>query len=126
MKQKIANFFSLFTSFSTLLCCALPALLVALGAGAVAASMASNFPWLTTLSLHKGWLFLGSGVLITLNFILVYRPLGKVACRVGGGKACEEASKLNKVVLWVSSGIYSVGLFMAYAALPLAEWIEKI
>lgn len=124
MKQKIANFLSLFTSFGTLLCCALPALLVAVGAGAVAASMASNLPWLVTLSVHKGWLFLVAGVLIALNFALVYRPRGKVACTVGGGQTCEEASRFNKAVLWISSGMYLVGLFMAYAALPLVEWME--
>ena len=37
---------SLFTSFSTLICCALPALLVSIGAGATLAGIISNFPQL--------------------------------------------------------------------------------
>lgn len=123
MRQKIANYLSLFTSFGTLLCCALPSLLVALGAGAVVASMVLALPWLATLSRHKEWLFLVAGVLIALNFGLVYRPRGKVACAVGGGNVCEEASRLNKVILWISAGIYLIGIFMAYALLPLKMWL---
>ena len=34
MQDKTANFFSLFASTSTLICCALPAIFVAIGAGA--------------------------------------------------------------------------------------------
>ena len=37
---------SLFSSFGTLICCALPALLVSLGAGAVLAGLITNFPQL--------------------------------------------------------------------------------
>ena len=42
----------LFASTSTLLCCALPILLVSLGLGAVVVSMASSLPFLVTLSQH--------------------------------------------------------------------------
>ena len=124
MKQALSNYISLFTSFGTLLCCALPSLLVALGAGAVVASAVSALPWLVFLSHHKGWVFIVAGILIALNFALVYRPQGKVACTVGGGKACEEATRVNKIILWVSGGLYSVGAFVAYAALPLAKFLE--
>jgi hypothetical protein len=44
---------SLFTSFSTLICCALPALLVALGAGAVLSTLVSHVPQLVWVSEHK-------------------------------------------------------------------------
>lgn len=79
MKQILSNYLSIFTSFGTLLCCALPSLLVALGAGAVVASAVSALPWLVFLSYHKGWVFIVAGMLIALNFALVYRPRGKVA-----------------------------------------------
>lgn len=124
MRQKVANVLSLFTSVGTLLCCALPALLVALGAGAAVASTLSALPWLGMLSAHKEWVFLVAGIMIATNFILIYRPRGRVACTVGGGKACEEASRLNKVLLWLSATLVVSGLFMAYAALPLLKWLE--
>lgn len=126
MKQAIANFFSLFTSTGTLICCALPSLLVAVGAGAAVASLIGAAPWLVMLSRHKEWLFLFAGLMIALNFILVYRPRGKVACEVGsgddrGGSACEEAGRFNKVVLWIGAGIYALGIFAAYLLLPLQQ-----
>jgi len=125
MRQKLANFLSLFTSVGTLLCCALPALLVAIGAGAAVASLVSTVPWLVRLSRYKEWLFAVAGLLIGLNFFLVYRPDGKIACATGAGKACEQASRWNKVVLWISASIFAVGLFMAYAALPIRQWLEE-
>ena len=48
-----ANFVSLFASSSTLICCALPAIFVALGAGASFASLVSTFPFLIVLSQYK-------------------------------------------------------------------------
>ena len=60
----------LFTSFGTLLCCALPALLVTLGMGAALAGLVSNVPFLITLSEHKLWVFGVSGVLIILSGII--------------------------------------------------------
>ena len=54
----------LFFSTGTLLCCALPILLVTLGAGAVVATVAANIPFLVALSLYKSWMFLFSGILL--------------------------------------------------------------
>ena len=53
VNEKAANFFALFASSSTLVCCALPAIFVALGAGASFASLVSTFPFLITLSQYK-------------------------------------------------------------------------
>lgn len=124
MRQRLANFLSLFTSFSTLICCALPSLLVAIGAGAVVASALSAVRWLVWISRHKTWVFTIAGVMIALNFLLVSRPRSKVACSISGGQACEEASRWNKIILWSSAGIYAFGLFMAYALLPLRQMLE--
>src|SRR5437764_12820625 len=68
----LLNYLSLFTSFGTLLCCALPSLLVLLGLGATVASFLSAVPWLVTLSHHKNWVFLVSGLLIAGNFAYTY------------------------------------------------------
>ena len=53
IKEDFVSIGSLFTSVSTLLCCALPSLLVALGMGAVVAGLASDLPWLITMSKYK-------------------------------------------------------------------------
>ena len=59
------SFLSLFTSLGTLLCCALPSLLVLVGLGATVASVLSQAPWLVSMSHHKHWVFLTAGLLIS-------------------------------------------------------------
>jgi mercuric ion transport protein len=51
--EKALAIVSLFASTGTLLCCALPALLVTLGLGAVVAGAVSSVPWLVPLSRNK-------------------------------------------------------------------------
>ena len=65
-KPKSWGWLVLFASTGTLLCCALPIVLVSLGMGAVVASMASNIPFLIVLSQHKAWVFLASFILLIL------------------------------------------------------------
>ena len=64
---------SLFTSFGTLICCALPALLVTLGMGASLSSVISFFPWITIISDFKLIIFVISGSLIFLALIFQLR-----------------------------------------------------
>src|SRR3954447_23569778 len=96
IRSAALSYFSLFTSVSTLLCCALPSLLVLVGLGATVASFLSALPWLVTLSHHKNWVFLVSGVLIAGNFVYTYifaprlRDQGR-ACPVDSAEACESA-----------------------------------
>ena len=122
MKQKIVSLLALFASTGTLLCCALPVLLVNLGMAAVVVSAVSAFPWLVPLSQHKEWLFLGAGLLIGLNFWLVYRSRKPVVCDAKTGEnPCEIAGRWNRIVLWLSAGIFVAGISMAYLALPIVR-----
>jgi len=61
-----ASGLSLLASGSTLVCCALPALLVALGAGATLVSLTSRLPQLIWLSEHKGAVFGVAAALLAL------------------------------------------------------------
>ena len=122
------SYFSLFTSLSTLLCCALPSLLVLFGLGASVASMLAFTPWLVALSRHKVWTFSISGSLIGLSFVNVYyfvpRLKGGDVCDVDGS-ACRDASRVSKVLLWVSAGVYAVGFFVAYALGPILTKLDR-
>jgi len=71
-QSALLSYFSLFTSVSTLLCCALPSLLVLFGLGASVASVLSFLPWLVTLSHYKRLTFFVSGALITLSLVNMY------------------------------------------------------
>jgi hypothetical protein len=121
-RSALLSYFSLFTSVGTLLCCALPSLLVLLGLGASVASMLSFLPWLATLSRHKPWTFSISGILIALSFVDLYYIAPRLKaqeCMPDDPSACADASRLSKVLLWGSAGIYSVGLLVAYALGPI-------
>lgn len=116
------DYLSLFTSLGTLVCCALPSLLVLVGMGATVASFLSAVPSLVTLSQHKNWVFLIAGSLIGGNLIYTYAlapPLRGQACPVSAPEACTTARTFSRAVLWVSAIIYAIGFFSAYLLGPL-------
>jgi mercuric ion transport protein len=124
----VLSYFSLFTSVGTLLCCALPSLLVLAGLGASVASTLSALPWLATLSRHKQRTFAISGLLIALSFLNMYYVAPRLktkACPPLNPSACENASKLNRVLLWTSATIYAVGFFSAYLLGPILTKLEN-
>ena len=53
--QPYLRWLTLFVTSGTLLCCALPILLVTLGFGAVVASLNYNIPGLLFLAEHQSW-----------------------------------------------------------------------
>jgi len=127
-RSALLNYFSLFTSLSTLLCCALPSLLVLFGLGASVASMLSFMPWLVTLSQHKQWTFAISGVLIAASFVNMYYIAPRIRakeCSADDPSACEEASRLSIILLWVSVAIYAVGFFVAYVLGPMLTRLDN-
>jgi mercuric ion transport protein len=121
---------SLFTSLGTLLCCALPSLLVLFGLGATVATVLSEAPWLVSMSHHKRWVFLVAGVLISSNFVYVYAVAPKLqmrsgACDPNDPTACQSASRFSRVVLWCSAALYVIGCFTAYALGPLLVYFDS-
>jgi hypothetical protein len=126
-RSALLSYFSLFTSLSTLLCCALPSLLVLFGLGASVASALSFMPWLVTLSRHKQWTFSVSGVLIVLSFVNTYYlapRLRPAECSPDDPSACKDASAVSRAILWVSAGIYVVGVFVAYVLGPILTKLD--
>ena len=69
----ISSLISLFASSSTLICCAIPALLVSLGAGATLASLVAVFPKIVWISEHKEEIFLLSASLMFVGGLLQWR-----------------------------------------------------
>jgi mercuric ion transport protein len=124
IRSPLLGYLSLFTSFGTLLCCALPSLLVLVGLGATVASTLAAMPWLVTLSRHKNCVFLISGVLIGGNFAFTYVLTPRLsserkACPVNAPDACEAATMMSRALLWISIAIYAVAAFSAYVLGPL-------
>ena len=112
-------FLSLFTSTGTLICCALPALLVALGAGAALSSLISVVPGLVWVSEYKEAVFVFAGVMLAVSGWLQWRsrfapcPLDPVQ-----RDACLRTRKTSAQVYLASVAIYVVGSVFAFL-LPL-------
>lgn len=119
-KQTIMPFFSLFTSLGTLVCCALPALFVTLGAGAALAGLVSNVPWLISLSEHKVWVFGIAGVLLFGTGVLRYiNRNAPCPADPAAAKACTRLRSISAYIYWISVGIYVIGFFFAFIAVRI-------
>ena len=128
-RAALLNYFSLFSSFSTLICCALPSVLVLLGMGTAVASLLSAAPWLVSLSRHKIWTFSIAGTLIACSFVMTYVIAPRLregeVCVADDPATCGEVSRLSRVLLWVSAIIYGGGFFVAYLLGPLLERLDR-
>ncbi|MFL6439877.1 MAG: hypothetical protein ACJ71Q_20055 [Terriglobales bacterium] len=129
-RSGLLSYLSLFTSVGTLLCCALPSLLVLLGLGASVGSLLSDMPWLVTLSHHKPWVFTISGGLIALSFVQMYAIAPRLqrkdaACSPDDPSACETAGRFGKVMLWLAATLYAVGFFTAFILGPLLAKLDR-
>jgi hypothetical protein len=115
--KKLLSFLSLFTSVSTLICCALPALFVALGFGAAFAGIVGNFPQLIWLSENKLWIFGIGAALLIVGGILQWQSK-KMTCPTDPSLAetCSTARDWSKTIYISSVVIYFTGGFFAFLA----------
>lgn len=119
-KAYLAPTLSLFASTSTLLCCALPALLVTIGAGAVMAGLASNVPGYIWLTEHKVGLFIASGLMLALAAIMRWRSRN-APCPINPDQAlaCQRIRRVSGIMLYGSMVIFLIGGFFAFFAADL-------
>ncbi|MGH9520711.1 MAG: hypothetical protein ACRD2D_13720 [Terriglobales bacterium] len=110
---------TLFFSSGTLLCCALPILLITLGMSGAVVFITNAWPWLVTLSHHKLWIFVGAGLYLLTIAWLIYRPGRACPADPQLARLCARADRLNRGIFWVGTGIYAIGFFVSYLLLPL-------
>ena len=119
--RNISNYFTLLSSTSTLLCCALPAFLSIFVGGMVVSSYISFFPWLIPLSEYKSILFIATGLLLLVNGIILFR---KKSCPIDKKEECESATKSGKLIYIVAVVFYAVGILFSYIVPFLMEFFE--
>ena len=117
---------SLFASASTWVCCALPILLVTMGAGAILAGITSQFPVLIVLGAHKNWMFAMSGVLLTAAAGLTWRSGQHCPPAPLLAQQCQRMQHWNKRILWVSMIVWLFGFVTAYLALPVRIYLDQL
>lgn len=110
-----ASVLSLFASGSTLVCCALPALLVALGAGAALSSLVSVLPQLVWLSEHKEALFVFAGLMLAGSGWMQWRNRhAPCPIDVRQRDACMRTRRASLRLYLISVLIYAVGGWFAF------------
>ena len=116
-RSKLVNFFSLFTSTSTLICCALPALLVAIGAGAALSGLVSTVPQLVWISEHKIPVFVFAGIMLVIAGGLQWSARN-APCPVDPAlaAACQQMRINSSRIYWLSVSIFVVGAWFAFVA----------
>ena len=108
--KKLFNFFSLFGSVSTLVCCALPALFVSIGAGAAFASLLGHFPQLIWISEHKVVVFIFAGLMLACAGFFQWWARNE-PCPIDPikAKACRSSRRISLVVYLISVAVFLTG-----------------
>jgi hypothetical protein len=118
---RLASLLSLLTSSGTLVCCALPALLVTLGAGAALSSLIAVFPQIVWLSEHKVAIFVFAAAMLALAGFMQWRartlPCPADPLRAA---ACLRTRRLSFRMYLISLGIFFIGGYFAFIAPMLA------
>ena len=115
--RSLVSTLALFGSFGTLLCCALPALFVSLGAGAALAGLVSAFPQLVWLSEHKIGLFAFAGIMLLASAAGRYMARN-APCPADPqqAEACMRLRRSSAGIFYASLLIYGIGFFFAFVA----------
>jgi hypothetical protein len=121
--NKLVNYLSLFTSSGTIICCALPALLVSMGAGAALSSLIAVFPQLVILSIYKIPIFIGAFIMLIIAGMLQYHSRG-LPCPADKKQAyaCMQTRKVSMIIYFTSVGIFIIGLLFAFI-IPLFIYV---
>jgi Na+/melibiose symporter-like transporter len=116
-----SSWVALFASSGTLICCALPALLVALGAGAALSTLVSVLPGLVWLSEYKVLVFGVAGVMLALSGALQWgNRFAPCPTDPALRHACLRTRKTSARVYGLSLGLYLIGGWMAF----VQPWLQ--
>lgn len=112
---KSSRFFwlTLATASTTLVCCALPALFITLGAGAALASLLTAVPQLVWISQHKLFFFGASGLMLLAGGIWQMRPASCPADKALA-MACQRSKQWSRTLYGASLAIYAVAVWAAF------------
>jgi hypothetical protein len=115
LRNGVLHTLTIFSSVGTLVCCALPALLVSIGAGAVMASLVSAVPQLVWISEHKIPLFVFAGVMLLISSVSTYfNRHAPCPADPALAKSCLRMRRVSFGVLLISLTIYATGFYFAF------------
>ena len=106
---------ALLTSSATLVCCVLPVVFVALGAGATLAGLVTAIPQLIWLSEHKPLVFGVAAVFLAMSGAALWYgrsvpcPAEPIAART-----CQRLRRISAVLYGLAVGFLAVGVVFAF------------
>jgi len=124
IEKPYLKWITLFIASGTLLCCALPILLVTLGFGAVVASLNYNIPGLIFLAENKIWTLTIAALLLMALAWVIWRPNQHCPYESTLAALCKKSKLWNKRIFWISSMIWFIGLFTSYLLLPIRNFLD--
>ncbi|HVL01667.1 MAG TPA: hypothetical protein VM553_17735 [Dongiaceae bacterium] len=111
------SWLSLLTSSGTLVCCALPALLVALGAGAALSTMIATVPQLVWFSDHKEAVFGTAGIMLAVAGVMQWHSRSlPCPAEQALAQACQQLRRRSLVIYLLSVTLFAIGGFFAFVA----------
>jgi hypothetical protein len=106
---------ALLASSATLVCCVLPAVLVALGAGAALAGLVTAVPQLIWLSEHKPWVFgLAGGLLAISGIALMVGWRAPCPADPELAQSCRRLRRLSAILYAVALISFVLGAAFAF------------
>lgn len=106
---------ALLASSATLLCCVLPAVLVAIGAGAALAGLVTAVPQLIWLSEHKPLVFGVASALLAISGTVLW--IGRSApCPTDPelARSCQRLRRISAVIYIIALICFAVGVTFAF------------
>jgi len=121
-RSYLSSWFSLFTSMGTLVCCALPALFVSIGAGAALAGLISAAPSLVWLSEYKGVVFGFCAFMLVISGYMQWQNR-YAPCPVDPAlaAACTKTRRVSLGIYLASVAIFVIGAFFAFVLPELTK-----
>jgi hypothetical protein len=106
---------TLLSSAGTLVCCVVPAFLVALGAGAVLAGLVTAMPQLVWLSEHKPLVFGTAFALLVVSGVATwYARTLPCPADPAAAQACQRLRRINVALYGISLVSFVLGLTFAF------------
>lgn len=113
---------ALLASSATLVCCVLPAVLVAVGAGAALAGLVTAIPQLVWLSEHKPLVFGVAGTLLAISGVALW--IGRRApCPADPklARSCQRLRRISSIVYTIALASFLLGASFAFLLPVLAR-----
>lgn len=116
-QSALTAWLALLAGSSTLVCCALPALLVMLGAGAALSTLVAHVPQIVWLSEHKAALFGTAAAALALSGVVQWRNRN-APCPLDPAlrDACLRTRRWSMRLWWLSLLLVAIGAWFAFFA----------